>query len=303
LVDFDGNREDAVLRFAPLVVFALFIPAVEIQAQQAPADAGTLQRHYVEGTVSHYLMVGDNDGWKYSIRATDIVKRDANGHFYEEIGWSDLASGQQTLTPASVAMRQTVSLDDPAAYMKVPSLANVQPLLIGPITDTLTFSSDLLLAMRARLTQPGQTAYVSRGTPNSWADGQYILLGQDAVDFSLKVESSNIAEHTETLLIQHVPPPALHVQQPATWMQNATQAAVNNFVQISKENDGFIAETGKETFDVRLVVDTRDGRLLSATMHNPVVLRVRACTDRELTRCGPETPKTIVREITLKLVP
>jgi hypothetical protein len=272
-------------------------------ARQTPADYGSLQRRYADGMVSHYSMAGDNDGRRYTIRATDTVKRDTDGHFYEEIGWSDLTSNaQQTLAPASLAMRQTVSLDDPVSYMKVPNLANVQPLLIGPITDTLTFYSDLLLAMKAKLAQAGQTAYVPRTTPNSWADGQRILLGQDVVDFSLRVESVNAAGHTETLLIQHIPPPSLHVQQPAKWMLEPTSAKPNNFVQISKEKDGFTVETGQETFDVRLVVDTRDGRIVSAAMHNPVVLRTRTCTDRELTQCGLEAPKTILREITLELV-
>lgn len=275
-----------------------------VPAQQVSPDAGGLQRHYADGMVSHYLMTGDNDGWKYTIRAADSVKRDTNGRFYEEIGWSDLTSNtQQTLTPASLAMRQTISLDDAATYLKVPNLANVQPLLIGPITDTLTFYSDLLLAIRAKLARPGQTAYVSRTTPNSWADGQRVLLGQDVVDFSLSVESSDAAGHTKTLLIQHVPPPELHVQQPGKWMQAPTSAKPNNFVQVSRESEGFSAETGTETFDVRLVVDTRDGRIVSAAIHNPVVLRVRTCTDRELTQCGSETTKTILREITLKLVP
>jgi hypothetical protein len=175
--------------------------------------------------------------------------------------------------------------------------------LIGPITDTLTFYSDLLLAMRAKLAQPGQTAYVPRTTPNSWADGHYVLLGQDVVDFSLKVETVNAAEHTETLLIQHVPPPALHIQLPAQWMRESATAEPNNFVQVSRQDDEFITETGRETFDVRLVVDTHDGHILSATMHNPVVLTTRTCTDRELTQCGPEARKTILREITWKLIP
>jgi len=187
--------------------------------------------------------------------------------------------------------------------MRVPNLAGVQPMLIGPITDTLTFYSDLLLAMKAKLVQPGQTAYVPRSKPNSWADGQRVLLGQDAVDFSFKVESVNPAEQTETVLIQHVPPPEVHVQIPAAWMQEAGSGTPNNFVQVSRDGDGFVAETGKETFEVRLVVDTRDGRMLSATMHNPVVLRARTCTDKELTSCGPEAPKTILREITWTLVP
>jgi hypothetical protein len=273
-------------------------------AQQAATGFEMLQRRYADGAVCHYVMTGDNDGWQYTIHATDVVKRDANGRYYEEIRWSNLTSNaQQALTPASLALSQTVSLDDPVSYMKVPDLAAVQPLLIGPITDTLTIYSDLLLAMQSKLVQPGQTAYVSRTTPNSWADGQRILLGQDVVDFSLKVETINPAEHTETLLIQHVPPPALHVQLPAKWMQEPTSAKPNNFVQVSKQADGFTAEAGKETFDVRLVVDTRDGHILSATMHNPVALTARTCTDRELAQCGPESSKTTLREITWKLQP
>jgi hypothetical protein len=293
-----------VLRWLPLIFTVVLVQvAPTIAAQQAATEAGTLKRLYTGGAISRYLMTGNNDGWQYTIQATDVVKRDTNGRYYEEIGWSGLtSSAQQALTAASLALRQTVSLDDPATYMKVPNLANVQPLLIGPITDTLTIYSDLLLAMQAKLVQPGQTAYVSRTTPNSWADGQRVLLGQDVVDFSLEVEAVNPAEHTKTLLIQHVPPPALLVRLPAKWMQGPTSATPNNFVQVSKQDGGFTAETGKETFDVRLVVDTRDGHILSAAMHNPVALRTRTCADRELTRCGPEASKTTLREITWKLV-
>ncbi|HEV2620135.1 MAG TPA: hypothetical protein VGU23_09395 [Acidobacteriaceae bacterium] len=249
-------------------------------------------------------MTGDNDGWRYTVQATDVVKRDALGRFYEEISWSDLTSNaSQALNPASLALRQTLSLDDASAYMKIPDLTHIQPLLIGPITDTLTFYSDLLLAMQAKLAQPGQTAYVSRTTPNSWADGQHVVLGQDAVDFSIKIEAVNPAEHTETILIEHVPPPELHVQLPAQWMHSSASATPNNFVQVSRQEDGFLAEVGKETFDVRLVVDTRDGELLSATMHNPVSLTTRKCTNQELTQCGPETSKATLREIAWKRIP
>jgi hypothetical protein len=294
-----------VLRWLLLILSLVLTAGVPgSAAQQAAAEAGTLQRRYTGGAVSHYRMTGNNDGWQYTIEATDVVKRDGNGRYYEEIGWSDLTSNaQQALTPASLALRQTVSLDDPSSYMKVPNLATVQPLLIGPITDTLTIYSDLMLAMQTKLVQPGQTAYVPRTTPNSWADGQRVLLGQDVVDFSLKVEGVNPAEHTETLLIQHLPPPALHVQLPARWMQEPTSAKPNNFVQVSKQDDGFTAETGKETFDVRVVVDTRDGHIISAAMHNPVALTTRKCTDPELTQCGPEASKTTLREITWKLQP
>ncbi len=142
-------------------VLAQMAPTTTVE--QAATGVGTLQRRYVEGAISHYVMTGNNDGWQYTIHATDVVKRDANGRYYEEIHWSNLTSNaQQALTAASLALGQIVSLDDPVSYMKVPDLAAVQPLLIGPITDTLTLYSDLLLAMQAKLVQPGQTAYVAR---------------------------------------------------------------------------------------------------------------------------------------------
>jgi hypothetical protein len=104
-----------VLRWIPLVFTLILISEAPTIAAQVATETGTLQRRYAEGAVSHYLMTGNNDGWQYIIQATDVVKRDADGRFYEEIGWSDLTSNaQQALTPASLALRQTVSLDDPA---------------------------------------------------------------------------------------------------------------------------------------------------------------------------------------------
>lgn len=287
-----------------LVIASAFIQSLSAMVgQQVPKDGNTLQRRYVEGSASTYQMTADNDGWQYRVQANIVVKRDANGRYYEEIGWSDFTSNaRQALNPQSLALRQTVSLDDPSTYMTVPNLATVQPFLIGPITDTLTFYSDLLLAIQAGLVRVGQTAYVPRNTPNSWADGQRVLLGQDVIDFSLKVEAVNPVERTETLLIQHVPPPALHVQLPAKWMNAQSGPTPYNFVQVSKQDDRFIAQVGTETFDVRLIVDTHDGHIVFAEMHNPVSLNMRTCTDRELTQCGQETPKTIVRNITWKLL-
>jgi hypothetical protein len=170
-----------VLRWLLLIFLTPVLAAPTKTALQAATGFGMLQRRYVDGAISHYVMTGNNDGWQYAIHATDVVKRDANGGYYEEIHWSNLTSNAgQVLTPASLALSQTVSLDDPVSYMKVPDLAAVQPLLIGPITDTLTLYSDLLLAMQAKLVQPGQTAYVARTSPNSWADGQHVLLGGNA---------------------------------------------------------------------------------------------------------------------------
>lgn len=158
-----------MLRFVPLMIVTIAIStAHKMDAQQVAVEDGGLHRHYADGVVLHYLMTGGNDGWKYTIQAADSVKRDIKGRYYEELSWSDLTSNaQQTLTSASLGLRQTMSLDDPGTYMKVPSLENVQPLLIGPITDTLTLYSDLVFAINANLNGIGETAYVSRTAPNS----------------------------------------------------------------------------------------------------------------------------------------
>ena len=128
-----------MLRWLLLVFFTPVLAQIgpTTTAQQVATGFGMLQRRYADGAISHYVMTGNNDGWQYTIHATDLVKRDANGRYYEEIRWSNLTSNaQQPLTPASLALGQTVSLDDPVSYMKVPDLAAVQPLLVGPITDT-----------------------------------------------------------------------------------------------------------------------------------------------------------------------
>jgi hypothetical protein len=63
-----------VLRWLPLVFTVVVVQvAPTIAAQQAATEAGTLQRRYTDGAVSHYLMTGNNDGWQYTIQATDVV--------------------------------------------------------------------------------------------------------------------------------------------------------------------------------------------------------------------------------------
>ena len=93
-------------------------------------------------------MKGDNDGWTYEVQANGIVKKDAAGHLIEEYAWSDFKSNApMTLSPASLNFRQTLSLD-PATPPSIPNLSQVQPFLIGPITDLLTFYADLWMAAR-----------------------------------------------------------------------------------------------------------------------------------------------------------
>ena len=86
-------------------------------------------------------------------------------------------------------------------------------------------------------------------------------------------------------------------------MQRPVADAPNNWVQVSHEGDEYVAEVGKETFDVELCVDTRDGTLISVKMHNPVTAVKRVCQDPALAHCGPAVPAPLLREVSLQLLP
>ncbi len=155
---------------------ASWLSAQEGRTRVASTPIIALHREYRVGEVLHYEMKGSNHGWEYQIEATDVTRKDATDGFYEEIGWSNLRSNApMTLSPTSLAFRQTFSTES-GKYLAVPDLSKVQPFLIGPITDMLKFYSDIWIAKEKKLTQVGQHVYFEHGKPNSWADGQHVVL-------------------------------------------------------------------------------------------------------------------------------
>ena len=163
----------------------------------SPQDAGTkaeshkpkslLARHYQEGEKLSYHMTASNRERDrtllYEIQAEAIVKRDENGYI-EEFAWSNLVvNGKPVmLPPPSLALRQMLSLM-PNPKLAIPDLSKVHPMMIGPITDMLSFYADMrILKTQGNLTRAGDHFYFKHGTPNSWADGMYVTLGQDSID-------------------------------------------------------------------------------------------------------------------------
>ena len=283
---------------------AVFLGALLAIAAHSRPDSNahvTLRRTYRLGETLKYEMTGSNHGWEYRIDANDVVRQDSAGSLYEEIGWSNLRSNVPiTLSPASLAFRQTLSLTAPK-YLTVPDLGRVQPQLIGPITDLLTFYADLHLAGQ-RLDRVGQHIRVPHGAPNSWADGHRVILGQDAIDFDLTLLEADTQKHTATLLIRHIPPEHPLIRLPVEWMKTPVADAPNNWVQVEKTGNRYIAQVGKEIFEVTLKVDTRDGKILSADLHNPVVAILRHCQDAALTQCGPPLSETILRRVSMQIL-
>ncbi len=288
-----------------LIIGLVFcVTPVLVAAQNSPTAQNPLRRQYREGETLVYDMTGQNESWHYTIRASGIVKKDASGAYIEEYRWSDLVSdGQPTpLSPGSDAFRQRLSLD-PDQSMTPPDLSSADAKLVGPALDFMTFYSDLWLVNKTgQLSHAGDHFYMKVGTPSSWANGSQVVVGQSSIDFDLTLKSVNPSSQTAVLVVRHVPPEKSQLTLPAAWMQTPVADTPNNWVQVVKLPGKFLASVGQETFTDELTVSLVDGKILSASMHNPVKTITRMCSDEALTQCDPPQAHEILREIQIVLV-
>jgi hypothetical protein len=269
----------------------------------ASAIVKLLDRHYQDGERLSYHMKATNKNktktLSYEVDAIGVVKKDANDHFYEEYEWTNLLVNAKKIILPSVSLnyRQQLSLD-PNYEPSVPKLA---PSLVGPILDFLTFYVDLGMAtQRANLAHVGDHFYFKYGKPASWANGS-VILGEDSVDFYITLKEVDRVRQIATVVVRHVPPIKSEIKIPADWMRVPVANTPNNWVQVTKDGDKYIATVGKETFDCEIKVSLVDGKMLSATMDNPVEVIERECTDKALADYGSPVRYEIRRQIDLSL--
>ena len=270
---------------------------------QATSVASPLHRQYREGEKLAYHMTAVNENWHYEIDASALVKKDGAGRFFEEYQWTHMTSSGQPVSLATSAgdYRQKLTLD-PDQIPSPPDLTKVDPKLIGPITDMMTFYADLWLANKLGVLKKAGDHFYFRNPmpPSSWADGSRVLVGEDAIDFDMTLKSMDAAAGTALLEVKHVPPKDSAVPLKAAWMQAPVGAGTNNWVEIVKNAQGkYEAGVGLETFRVDLTISTADGHILRATMDNPVSTIERVCEDEALTTCGPAKRHEILRRIEL----
>jgi hypothetical protein len=270
---------------------------------QSPG-ASVLARRYREADSLHYVMNATNQGrtetLRYSARADGVVHKDSLGRFIEDFEWSHLVrNGRDVALVAGPSVRQRLTLSPD--FMLPPDVARTDPRVLPPVLDLLTFYVDLWLSAKLPLAHAGDHARVPRGTPNSWADGRVVILGEDAIDFDITLMSIDSAARRARLQVRHVPTAAAVVHFPASWMQPALFDTPNNWVEVTKTSDtSYVAGAGRETFDVDIDVRLTDGAIIAATMENPVDLMERVCRDAALTTCAPPYRYRILRRISLE---
>ncbi len=150
----------------------------------------------------------------------------------------------------------------------------------------------------------GDRVRVPYGTPSSWADGTHIVIGQDSIDFDITLQSIDRTEQIATLVVRHVPPAQPQIKLPVSWMSAPVGIASNNWVQVEKLPDGmYVAAVGQETFNVKIKIALATGRIVLATMDNPVEVLERNCNDAALADCRAPVRYSIRRQITLDAQP
>ena len=288
----------------PSITLAVLLASTLVSAQMPAPAGGPLTRHYHDGETLTYHMTATNEEWHYTADASATVKKTANGSYIEEFLWTGMTSNGQpiTLAPAMAEFRQPLSLD-PSWTPSAPDMSKTDPKMSGPILDFMTFYVDLWLMNKIGIFQhTGDHFYMPNPQASSWADGTQVLIGKSHIDFDLNLKSIDPVKQTAVVVIHHVPPSHPDLQLPAEWMRTPVADTANNWVEIKKTKDGkYEAGVGKETFDVTMTVSTVDGRILSASMDNPVVMSGRECDDAALTKCGVAKPHTIHRQVEIAL--
>lgn len=289
---------------AVLSIFGLAVPGMTGTKAPEPGPAAPvktespLARQYKEGETLNYKITGTgvNNGPGYYGEAASTVRKSTEGVFFEELEWSGVReNGQDVKLPAD--FRQYLSLA-PAFKVKMPGL------MYSPFLDTLNFYVDLMLAIKQdAIRKPGDRAYVKRNLPNSWAFGD-TLVGYDCIDFDIAFTELNVASGTASVLVKHVPPPGgCSRPPPADWMNAPVSDTANNFFQVKKIDGKYSTMVGKEVFSVEVKLAVPSGKILSASMYNPVAGIARLCSDEQLADCGAPEDFSLVRNISMELVP
>ena len=204
-------------------------------------------RRYQEGKRWIHHMKATNDGRRYEIDARGVVKEGRARSMVRRVRLVEPRLQWRAVQPASIEAWNSARCFplDVRKMPRLPKLATVHPMLIGPVTDLMTFYVDLWLAERvANLSKAGNHLLFKRGVPSSWADGKYVTLGEDSIDFDITLTELDTARQVGTLLVRHVPPQKPQITVPAEWMREPVADTPNNWVEVARRDGKYIAAVG-----------------------------------------------------------
>jgi hypothetical protein len=201
------------------------------------------------------------------------------------------------------AYEVSLAADAPKGSLDLPSLENLDGVVVGMITDLHTF----LVAISPhaginRVERVGDIDVSARPRQASWSNGSTVPLGQDCIQITSKLAALTVT--TATIETSFLPPATQCLQMHRDWMVAPVdpETRANNFQQVRKDSGARAVMWGREQFRVRAVVNRQDGKLRSATMDNELLLKMRMNCDETMEKCGAEVPLKLRRTLTLRLL-
>src|SRR5262249_25597147 len=158
------------------MLLAIFFSGCQLAQKGSPETAalhGPLARSYHENEHLGYHMTATNQDQFHTLRyaadVSGVVSRNPSGAWAEDFDWSNLIVNGAAVKLASsgAAVHQQVSLA-PDYHWSGPDVSKIDPRLVGPVLDLMTFYVDLWLAMHdGKLARVGDHFILPRNTANS----------------------------------------------------------------------------------------------------------------------------------------
>jgi hypothetical protein len=174
--------------------------------------------------------------------------------------------------------------------------------MTGEITDLNTFYVAIAPALNAQKLSATTSFIMNKELRRgNFADSAELVYGTDCLQVSQKLISTG----DEFVIVEtaFIPPASFCLEPLLDTVSKKTFADYNNIEFIRKNGkDKVNLFWGTETFVITSKIDRQSGKIIEATMHNTLTLRLRYDAAPDLSSYAIEMPITIKRNLKLELV-
>ena len=274
-----------------LIVEAVLLGQAEYRYQRRPIPGEQLvyeMRTRTEGAPGELVA-------KLRVIATERETR-----VQEQIEW--LSVSHTVTGPRQMVLAPYEVLANPRAVLASSTAGNDAD-VVGLVTDLygLFFAVSPLAGIQ-EVRRPGDSYVRPEFVVGDWSNSTTFPLGRDRLMVTVRLEALDAQK--ATFVTEFRPPrsnaPSWAMHRP--WMEAPVcEGTPNNFQMVRRNGSQILVVWGCEEFTVRNTVQRERGRIISSQMDNPLVWRVRMCTDDALSQCVDTPNVSRRRYVTLQL--
>jgi hypothetical protein len=227
-----------------------------------------------------------------------------SGYYYEEVKWISKVQITQkdSLVQDSIAAKvkpYKIALEA-GGKLEIPKID--MPEMTQPIQDFTTFFVAISPQLGiAHLNKVGDIYNVPDNIKGNFANGSFILKGEDCFRVSLKFES--LDSQVAIIGTSFEPPKEACLSYLLPEMDSSIIANIrNNFQMVMPSNDKLNIQYGVEEFRIESHLNNTTGLLEYATMINTLTLKLKINCNSNYQDCSFEMPFTIIRKLKVELL-